>query len=89
MLTILHVEPTGHETILQTKRVTSHPGPQIQGGERSIYWERDDGSTVAIETGTVYVMNDNGKTVAKYHLEIGPAPLAPVQPTRDTASRTA
>jgi hypothetical protein len=69
MLTIRHIEPSGHETILQTKRVTSQPADQIHGGERIIFYEKDDGSTLPIESGAVYVMNDNGKTVATYHLD--------------------
>jgi hypothetical protein len=66
MLTLRVIETTGHESIIQTTRVTKHPGNQVNGGENIVFWDRPDGSVGTIESGTVYVMNDAGKTVSVY-----------------------
>ncbi|CAB4130742.1 hypothetical protein UFOVP122_24 [uncultured Caudovirales phage] len=69
MFTVLHLEETDLD------------GPQrLYQTERPIYWKSKDslsfleistdekGIVRLLETGTAIVMNDNGKTVAKYKL---------------------
>ncbi len=68
MMTIRHVAPSEHEVVIQTRRVELYPKSTSSEGVPSVFYERDDGSTDEITQGTVYVMNDNGKTVAVYHL---------------------
>lgn len=82
MLTIRHIEPTGHETVLQTMRVTMHPTDGVNLGAPTVFYDRPDGGTSLVEEGVVYVMNDLGKTVAKYELGSSavPRPAPPVAP---------
>jgi hypothetical protein len=65
------------QVLIQAKRVrTEQPADPEKGTHNVVglvYVERDDGQTEILSTGTVYVMNDAGKTVANYHLA-APAP---------------
>lgn len=73
MLTIKHIEPTGHETIWPAIRVTYQPESDFERappkmwidrmGERGLVDTIDIGSA-----GSFYVMNEQGKTIAKYDL---------------------
>jgi hypothetical protein len=76
MLTLKHVEPDGHEGI-QTARELSFNESQKQltafGCPGPDEGARRDG-VVNYGTGRVYVMNDNGKTVAVYDLYQGEPP---------------
>jgi hypothetical protein len=69
MLTVRHIYASGHEEIHLTNRVSFQPF-SAEGGSppKTVFWERQDGSTVPLTDGSVYVMNDLGKTVAKYSL---------------------
>ena len=69
MLTILHVEPSGHESLVQAKRITIEPSVVGENVEtRFLHYESESGEIVTIGSGTIYVMNDAGKTVGKYRL---------------------
>ncbi len=69
MMTIRHVAPSTHEMVIQTRRVELYPKFASSDEVPAVFYERDDGSSVEVTEGTVYVMNDNGKTVAVYHLK--------------------
>jgi hypothetical protein len=69
--------PSGHETIVQTPRVECEPAMEINGNVHKVWWERPDGHTDYFCNGSVYVMNDSGKTVAKYFWSYGPVEAAP------------
>ena len=82
MFTVRYVESDGHETIIQSNRVTAVPSQNVGGkGHRvsdgfasQVFYDQPDGSTFLVDTGSVYVMNDLGKTVAVYHLDKGQVP---------------
>lgn len=65
MLTIRHIEVSGHEEIMTTPRVSYHPRTPEMTRE-CVFWETVSGQTIEMDSGTVYVMNENGKTVAVY-----------------------
>lgn len=67
MFTIKHVESNGAESIRQTPWVSKNFS---ESGAEQIYCPALDrvGETDTFCNGDVYVMNDNGKTVAVYHL---------------------
>lgn len=68
-MTVLHRYSSGHEEIHATSRVSFQPlQPEVGGDAETVFWERPDGTTVPITDGQVFVMNDLGKTVAKYRL---------------------
>ncbi len=71
MLTIRHIETTGHESVFETARVSYCPR-QLEMTRECVFWERPDGSAVEINSGTVYVMNSGGKTVSIYRLGFEP-----------------
>lgn len=67
MLTIKHVALSGHETIIQTNRVTADaPSPTEGAVTPKIWYENPDGSTCYFDNGNVFVMNNEGQTVATY-----------------------
>ena len=93
MLTVKHIETTGHETIWPAIRVTFQPKMNFQckpipegcdaAGDRApVIWidrmgERGLVDTINIgSTGSFYVMNEHGKTIAKYDLGGWDAPKA-------------
>lgn len=80
MFTVKHVERDGFEGIVQAMDVTFHPGRDCHGEDLGHIAEfvafgvpgpnagaRLDG-VVRYGTGTIYVMNEAGKTVGCYHL---------------------
>lgn len=69
MLTVKHRLPSGHEYVVETKRVSYQPSGENQS--RTIFIENEDGSVAPFESGIFYVMNDAGNTVAKYNLGDG------------------
>jgi hypothetical protein len=73
MLTVKQIYPTGHQEIWPTPRVTYQPANAngVDGAEETVWREGDNGRTYPMLTGSVYVMNDAGATVATYHLPSG------------------
>jgi hypothetical protein len=69
MLTIRHVESCAHEQIFQVTDVSYQP--ENAGGTtapETVFGYREPGHPLQFTDGLIYVMNDNGKTVAKYDL---------------------
>lgn len=73
-LTVRHLEPSGHESITQAISVSFQPGTNPPG-------DNEDTQLIAFgvpnpvsdgcnryASGTVYIMNEAGATVAKYDL---------------------
>lgn len=75
MLTLKHVEQDGHEGVMQALEVSFSPtapapSPRLLcafGVPGPDAGARTNG-TVMFSSGTVYVVNDSGKTVAIYNL---------------------
>lgn len=92
MLTVKHIEVTGHENIHPATRVSYQPRmergravePGVDGSEVSahcVFIDTPKGDTIALGSfGSVYVMNDAGKTVAKYELGGWPGPTGEIAP---------
>jgi hypothetical protein len=79
MLTVRIIQPTGHEEIFSVRRVSVHPTEPPHPGDENIlirtdmlFYELENGEVLHTVDGTVYVMNDYGKTVAVYHLQYPP-----------------
>lgn len=68
MLTVKHVEPTGHETIHEATDVSSAPADRFGEAVNRVFYTRANSEVEGITSGTVYVMNEAGKTVAVYRL---------------------
>ena len=62
MFTIKHVTPDS-ETLFSAKQVGSS---RDMDGKTKVYGALDPVGVVEIDSGTVYVMNETGATVAKY-----------------------
>lgn len=79
MLTVKHIRHDGAETIDSAERVIfyapegmdSTPTPHVGG---SITAVNRGGIEAEWFSGTVYVMNERGATIAKYDMGGGPAP---------------
>lgn len=77
MLTIKHIEKDGHEGVIQAIQITYAPQDDTNNGAPGLTaygspgpdeGARKDG-VISFGDGRVYVMNDNGKTVATYNLD--------------------
>ena len=81
MFTVKIVYPDGSENVFQTRNVstraanksTSNIGP---APTQSVFFQEEGGADIELTVGetTVYVMNDNGKTVSKYFGQENPVP---------------
>lgn len=80
MFTIKHLIRGGMEQLFQAKSVVFVPRrrdekdrdesvPLPCGGDAHLYCTGVDGAELYFQTGAVYVMNENGKTVGKYELD--------------------
>jgi hypothetical protein len=81
LLTIKHIEKSGHQSLQQahcvsfTPRGAAHPDDKnprdefIAFGCTATGGAVDEHGVCRYGAGTVYVMNDAGATVAKYHLD--------------------
>lgn len=68
MFTIRIMFESGLEVIHQATNVQSRPGTETLSGVQCVTWfEGNQGHDLYDEV-DVYVMNENGKTVADYHL---------------------
>jgi hypothetical protein len=70
MLTIKVVQEDGFEYVVEAQRVMLFPaGFSVNQTKESLQWYKDQNDIgTEIPSGHVYVMNENGKTVAKYHV---------------------
>lgn len=71
MLGIKIVLPNGGESVFEANRVELASDEFSQSSDdKVLFLYRNDG-IVKIESGDVYVMNSNGKTIADYHFGYG------------------
>lgn len=85
MLTVKHIHALGDEAIIEVSRVRFTPGtpawesPDGQTGcsaTAATVWVHDSkGTEVPLTGGTVFVMNEAGKTVSRYDLGPSPVPI--------------
>ena len=74
MLTIRVIEPNGLETIREVKSTQLRPAIESPTGSPCLtyFMYGGDGSnwpnTVDVYDGTIYIMNENGNTIASYFL---------------------
>lgn len=73
MMTVKHILPTGEEFVYPTTHVNFVPVPTKHGSPPpptgSVWRYDDEGRSYEMSEGFVYVMNNLGKTVARYALE--------------------
>lgn len=68
MFTVKHITVTGEELLKETEDVVCGFAPQASvSTQRELTFITRKGDAVSIDSGDVYVMNENGKTVATYH----------------------
>jgi len=66
MLTMRYIESDGKEMVKEVEAVGRFPASEsITNSDYLVYWNTD-GQGCEIHDGTVYVMNENGKTIANY-----------------------
>lgn len=84
MFTIKHISLRGEERILQTATVRFEPGESAfvsadgrsgHSGTPATVWIAGSTGEVPLTGGTIFVMNDNGKTVSRYDLGASPVPI--------------
>lgn len=73
MLTVKYFHPDGTQNVFEAHEVVMAPSERASGSIGSVSFVRpktpaDSGTLVNVSVGTVYVMNDTGKTVATYDL---------------------
>lgn len=74
MFSVRHIQPTGEECLYLAKQVRYTPAnfqhsPDSVGGTAEHVWlDFPDGGTQAFAWGEFFVMNETGKTVARYDL---------------------
>ena len=79
MFTIKNVLPDGSEDVVGVLRVSFSPAKRnmVTDGNTgqwvefpdTVYGESESGTAIPFVSGTIYVMNDSGRTVATYHLD--------------------
>lgn len=80
MLAVKHIQLSGHEEIYLTNRVSYQPNyvpVNTAGvkGEPCVWVDHGDAPSTSIFGGTVFVMNELGKTVSRYDLGASMVPL--------------
>jgi hypothetical protein len=74
MLTVCHKLPSGEDTIYQTETANFVPAAPEPCGRPPSLWIETRDARFELITGMAYVMNDAGRTVAKYDLGGLPGP---------------
>jgi hypothetical protein len=71
MLTVKYIDLQGNETVFATQEVRYVPNDGIESGGH-VWFDRPDGKAegvlAGVSCGSVFVMNEAGKTVATYRL---------------------
>jgi hypothetical protein len=85
MLSVRHIQLSGHEDIYLTPRVSFQPEmdnpsqnnavPTVSKTPTTIWIDCPGGATKALNGGTIFVMNDAGKTIARYDIGASMVPL--------------
>jgi hypothetical protein len=69
MLTVRHINPDNkQEFVCEVTAVQKREGVESASGNPCISYWRVDGMCEDVFRGTIYVMNELGKTIAKYEL---------------------
>ncbi len=90
MMTVKHITLSGEEFVYPTSHVNFVPASAVgQQGTNSEYkpkdavWRYDaDGRAFELSGGTVFVMNEHGKTVARYDIGASMVPIGDVPPSK-------
>jgi len=73
MFTIKVVEEDGSEFVKSDVESVRYNLPTIIGKQASLFVWYKDAPVETFSSGKIYIMNENGKTVADYHLFLPPA----------------
>jgi hypothetical protein len=79
MFTVKHIDSGGEERIFEAEKVRFTPGtpgtPECSQAPKTLWVLDPPGiSDWPVTGGTVFVMNENGKTVGRYDLDDSPNP---------------
>ncbi len=74
MLTVKYIQPDGIQNVFEVYEVVMAPSERVSGAIGNVTFVRpkspsDQGNLVNVSCGTVYVMNQSGKTVATYEMD--------------------
>lgn len=77
MLTVKHIRLSGAEDLYPSPTVRYSPGEdkQTHGHPATVWITKADGFELPLTGGTIFVMNDFGKTVARYDIGASMVPL--------------
>lgn len=75
MLTVKQIHLSGLETIRLAKQVEYEPNGRVTPGQREVWVTLPNGDGEVLAGGTVFVMNDLGKTVTRYDMGASQVPL--------------
>ena len=80
MLTLKYIDPTGIEIIIETKSVWTAPDSDKPITQPMVYADSGEGRDPHCfsGSGTVYVMNDAGRTISRYYLGEPQPKLEPI-----------
>lgn len=72
MLSVKHIEENGYESITEAERVWTNNPAEDNGYTTTLYASggsasKPDSHPSVFSNGSVYIMNDNGKTIGAYH----------------------
>jgi len=83
MLTVKHIRLSGEEALYETPTARYTPGPDEQkagagstNDPATVWITKRDGFDFPLTGGTVFVMNEAGKTVARYDIGASMVPVA-------------
>lgn len=68
MLTVKQICNSGHENVIEAKRISYQPKQADDGPPETVFIEGPDGNICPHVSGKIFVMNDAGQTVARYFL---------------------
>jgi hypothetical protein len=79
MLSVKHITLSGNETIRLASKVefVNTASKQCAPAHDTLWVHLPDGNLIELEGGTVFVMNDIGKTISRYDLGASMVPLNP------------
>ena len=72
MLTIKVISKDGKECIEEVKSVMFNPATEQRSATMFVWYEDKEDLPYTLYEGTVYVMNENGSTIAKYDIYVNP-----------------
>lgn len=84
MFTVRHIDSNNHEFVFAASTITSEPPRDSSDRQRIVCARPGEIFNGVFDSGIIYVMNENGRTVAKY--DLGP-PLVGAEAVEDLSEK--